>query len=244
MNAIRIIKISFLVMIIFHFPKGGGPCAQTINNLSPGESAIKKSSDLLKARPFKCGSAVSIQCFPDTAAFLSKIYPIDAEGCIELPLLGRKSISLMTKEELVDYLNTNFLKYLRNPGIQVRPLIRVALLGGFQRPGIYYIGQESSFSELLQLSGPPLREDGLQKMYWVRNRLPVDCDLVKSFESGKSLEEMGIQSGDQICVTPKPLLTSWDNFKTDILPIISLVVSTAVTSVTLFFTVQTYQQRR
>jgi protein involved in polysaccharide export with SLBB domain len=202
----------------------------------PNVVQTQKSTPSQDSHPFQPGSAVQIICFPDTAAFLSRIYPIDSEGCIELPLLGRVSIALKTKEEFVEYLNTNFLKYLRNPGIQVKPLIRVAMLGGFQRPGIYYISPQSSFSELLQVSGPPIREDGLYKMRWERNRQVVKSDLVKSFESAQSLKEMGIESGDQICVTPKPIVTKWEIFRGEVLPLFSFAVTTAITSMTLYFT--------
>jgi hypothetical protein len=237
MNSIRIFSLSIIITLALY----GESLAATAKT---GKDSSQSKTDSDSIYPFKCGSAVYVVCFPDTASFLSKIYPIDAEGCIELPLLGKTRISLMKKEQLVEFLNSNYLKYLRNPGIQVRPLIRVAILGGFQRPGIYYISAQSSFPELLQLSGPPIREDGLTKMRWERNRLPVKCDLVKSFESAQSLEEMGIQSGDQICVTPKPLLSTWDIFKTDVLPMFTFIVTTAVTSTTLYFTYKSYMQRQ
>jgi hypothetical protein len=53
---------------------------------------------------------------------------------------------------------------------------------------------------------------------------------------------MGIRSGDQIMVTARPLKTSWDYFKDDVLPILSLTLSVAATTATAYISYQTFNR--
>jgi hypothetical protein len=194
--------------------------------------------------PFHCGDAVGILVAPDTASFLKGEYIIDDDGCINLPIIGRKRITAMTQEELTSYLKNAFVQYLRYPGVQVQPLIRLELMGGFQRPGFYYISPHAAFWDVFHLAGAPVREDGLEKIKLLRSHITIDFDPVRSIEIGQSLKQMGIQSGDQIMVTARPLKTKWDSFKDDVLPILSLTLSLAATTATAYISYETYKGGR
>ena len=84
-------------------------------------------------RTFKAGDAVEISVYPDTSSFLHGIFPIDGEGFIYLPIKGKVKIIEMSVAEFSEYLTANFKQYIRTPDVLVRPLIRVSLLGGFNR---------------------------------------------------------------------------------------------------------------
>jgi protein involved in polysaccharide export with SLBB domain len=192
--------------------------------------------------PFHCGDALAISISPDSALFLTGQYPIDDDGCIDLPIVGRKPVTSMTQEELGNYIKNTYMQYLRFPSVRVQPLIRLELMGGFQRPGFYYVSPHASFWEVFRLAGTPIREDGIEKLKLKRSRIDIDFDPVLSIENAKSLRQMGIQSGDQIMVTARPLKTSWDYFKDDVLPILSLTLSVAATTATAYITYQTFNR--
>lgn len=194
--------------------------------------------------PFHCGDAIGITVSPDTVSFLTGQYPIDDEGYIYLPLVGKKQISSMTQEDLEDFINTSYVKYLRIPGVQVKPLLRIELMGGFQKPGFYYVSPHTSFWEVVRLAGAPIREDGIEKLKLKRSGATIDFDPVLGIESAQSLRQMGIRSGDQIMVTARPLQTAWDRFKDDVLPILSLTLSLAATTATAYISYETFQGRR
>jgi protein involved in polysaccharide export with SLBB domain len=179
---------------------------------------------------------------PDSALFLTGQYPIDDDGCIDLPIVGRKPVTSMTQDELANYIKNTYLQYLRFPSVRVQPLIRLELMGGFQRPGFYYISPHASFWEVFRLAGAPIREDGIEKLKLKRSRITVDFDPVLSIENAKSLRQMGIQSGDQIMVTARPLETAWDKFKNDVLPVLSLTLSVAATTATAYISYQTFNR--
>lgn len=186
------------------------------------------------AGEFNPGDAVRISSAPDTAAIPNGIYHIDGDGCILLPIVGRTRISNLTEEQLVSMLKTSFVEQLRFPNVQARPLIRVSALGGFTKPGLYYIDPSNSLWDVVRIAGGTLREDGLRKLQWERDRKPVVKDLIPLLQSGGSLDKIGFRSGDQIWVTSRPKQRAWDVVRGDVIPLVSLLISTATTSITLY----------
>jgi protein involved in polysaccharide export with SLBB domain len=203
--------------------------------VSPGQDA--------GASPFKPGDAVRITALPDTGLLSGGIFPIDDSGQITLPILGKTAITHMTQAQLASYLNGAYVKYLRVPSLQVEPLIRVSLLGGFVRPGLYYASPRSSVWAAVLLAGGPVREDGILKLRWERSRQVVSCDLVAPFESGRSLAELGFRSGDQLCVTAHTKEDFSDVFRGSVLPVLGLAVSVVSASATAILAYQVYKGR-
>jgi hypothetical protein len=174
---------------------------------------------------FKPGDAVEISVFPDTSSFLNNVFPIDGEGYIFLPVVGRTQVVAMSETEFINFLSKNFTPYLRTPSIQVRPLIRASLLGGFARPDLYYIDPNHTLWDLVQMAGGTLREDGLKKMKWERNQKEIESNLIAYYQAGKSLTDMGFRSGDQLWTKSPTITSGWDRFFSYALPIVSIGIT-------------------
>ena len=187
----------------------------------------------LPRKPFVPGDAVMISVFPDTASFLNQVYPIDDKGFIELPIYGRVKISNMTETELIEFLKTKYRDYLRFPFLQVKPLIRVSILGGIPRPGLYYFDPNRSLWDLLYLAGGTIDEDGLKQMRWERDRKVIQKNLIPYLQKGNSLKSIGFRSGDQIWVRTPTKPGFWEKV-TRYLPIFTLTT----TIFTLYLTYQ------
>ncbi len=192
-------------------------------------------------RPFRKGDAVRIEVAQDSLHFINGTYSIGDDGCVVLPVLGRVEIDTMQQAYLTAYLNAAYLRFLRYPTVQVQPLIRLSLLGGFARPGFFYISPSASVWDAVAMAGGPIREDGIQKISWERSGKMLSDNLLAPIQSGESLTKMGIQSGDQLWVTHVPKRDGWEIFITDVLPIISVSVSALATSATFFYVFQTYK---
>lgn len=180
------------------------------------------------------GDAVSISTFPDTTSFLNNIFPIDDKGFVEFPIEGKVKITDMTVVDLQSFLKEKFKAWLRNPNIYVKPVIRLSLLGGFRLPGLYYVDSASSLWDVIKMAGGPILEDGIYDLKWERNGSEQSDDLIKLFEDGSSLRQIGFQSGDQIWTKSPITETYWDTLN-KLMPIVS--ISTAV-----FLAYITYQQ--
>jgi protein involved in polysaccharide export with SLBB domain len=184
--------IAFFIQIPFFSLKAGS--AQEF--ATPQDESQKQSKSL----PFRPGDGVAVSAFPDTLQVVNKTYPITESGFIDLPIYGKVKITDMTKIELENYFKEKFKDYLRFPNIQVKPLIRISVLGGVPTPGFYYFDPDLSLWELINQTGGTVDEDGLKDMKWERDRGAVDKNLIPYLQSGISLKNIGIRSGDQIWV--------------------------------------------
>jgi protein involved in polysaccharide export with SLBB domain len=185
--------------------------------------------------PFKAGDGLFISTFPDTSSFFNNVFPIDDAGYVYFPITGRVKVSKMTESELAAFIRKNFQKYSRSPNVSVRPMMRVTLAGGFQRPGLYYAAYDNSLWDVIRQAGGYLNEEGPKSIQWERNGDEVLDNITPFIEQGVSLEHMGFKSGDLVWTKTPGLETGWDRFNRRVLPILGFVVT-----VGLFW--MTYQQ--
>ena len=178
------------------------------------------------SKPFRPGDAISISTFPDTSSFLNSVFPIDDYGYIELLLLGKVRITQMTVAELQNYLKNQFKAYLRYPNVLVKPLIRVSIMGGVPKPGLYYVDEKSSLWEVVRIAGGTTLEEGLKELHWERDQDDVVDDLIPYFQSGISLKRMGFKSGDQLWTPSVRPRTFFEIFMGDFLPLAAFVTTT------------------
>jgi protein involved in polysaccharide export with SLBB domain len=134
---------------------------------------------------------------------LSADYPINPQGFIIMPLVGEVKVKGLTVYELMQTLDTKLSQYLKNPYIYVSPLIRITMQGAFNRPGSYRVDPQSSLWNLVALAGGPRADCNLKGIWVERGGRRAIKNLLESFEKGYSIEEIGIESGDQIIAPPR-----------------------------------------
>jgi protein involved in polysaccharide export with SLBB domain len=120
----------------------------------------------------------------------------------------------------------------------------VSLNGGFFRPGLYWIDPHTSLWEAVQLAGGTQRADGFKKLKWERNSVVLNDNLVPLLQEGKSLYQIGFMTGDQITIVQRPQQTGWEIFKNEVLPILTLTLSTSMSVFTAYNSIQMYQNYR
>jgi protein involved in polysaccharide export with SLBB domain len=184
-----------------------------------------------KIQVFHAGDALLITTFPDTAAFFRGVHRIDDQGFVDFPALGKIQVLDKSEKELSDMLIAAYVNYMRYPILQIHPLIRVSLLGGFYRPGLYWVPPTSSLWDVINIAGGTTREDGIKLLKWERSKMLIKPDLVEDFQSGNSLKQIGFNSGDQLWVTPRPKITALEYFQVNIFPLLSITISMASTSI-------------
>lgn len=194
--------------------------------------------------PFRPGDALLITTYPDSAGFPSGFYPIDGEGYADFPIIGYVKVTGMSADELAKLLADKYVDFMRYPHMSIRPLIRVALNGGFYRPGLYWLNPHSTLWQTVQIAGGTQRMDGFKMLKWERDRKVLNNDLVHLLQEGKSLYQIGFRTGDQITVIQQPQRTGWEIFRSDVLPVLSFTISTAVSVVSLYNTFMLYDYYR
>jgi polysaccharide export outer membrane protein len=200
-------------------------------NTQPEARWLKKAYfDSTALRP---GDGLRIRVYPDSMGFPNGDYPIDENGFADLPIAGRVRVAGETPQKVAQVLRSMYVNYLPRPNVQVRPLIRISLLGGFYEPGLYYIEPYSSLWQAVQLAGGTQRQDGLSRLRWERGGEIVDAQVAGLVGSGRSLQELGFQSGDQLTVTELPRRGFWNIVTDDVLPVLSFALTAATAVATL-----------
>lgn len=191
----------------------------------------------------KPGDGIKISIYPNTDHFINGIYKISSEGYADLPIVGCVKVTDRPCDELNTDLKKRYIDYLNFPNIQITPQIRVATVGGFRTPGLYWAHPFDGLWDVVQNAGGPVRSDGIEKIKWVRSGEELSDTLIKSFEKGESLTEMGFKSGDQLTLTIVPERRGIDVFLHDVVPVFSFVLSTLATSASLYLAYSAYQDR-
>lgn len=176
-------------------------------------SIITKSAmaqlPVLPKNEFYPGDALSIEFIDiykqkgNVSLNISGDYAIDSRGYIMLPMLGPFKVIGYNRYSLADKLVEAYKEYFTEPYISITPLIRVTINGPFFKPGSYRIRPEASLWELIEKAGGPRDNCNLNSIKVRRKDEVVIENLLESFEKGYSLQDIGVQSGDQIIAETK-----------------------------------------
>ncbi len=184
-----------------------------------------------KQTDFVAGDGISIDTFPDTTSFLNTTFPIDGNGNVEFPMIGKLNVTLMTADELSGLLKEQYKNFLRYPTVRVKPMIRISVVGGVARPGLYYIDDDYSLWDVLYQAGGPISEDGLREMRLERDSDIIYDNLLPFFEKGISLKRMHVRSGDQVWIPSPTRPTFWQE-AAQVMPFVTFTVSLVMTYLT------------
>ena len=232
----RIRIISAISVSIFAFAYGlyaQEPAAQNPEN-QPGEPALSENTGTAMTAgvsdavlQFKTGDAVRIIVYPDSMGFPGGIYPIDSHGFVDLPIIGYLRVIDMSPEQIEKLLTEKYSAYLPRPNIAVRPAYRISLLGGFLKPGLYWVNPRESLWDAVEKAGGTQREDGIRKIKWERDAKIIKKTIIPEYQSGASLYSIGFKSGDQLRVTARPRQQFLESFQTNIMPFFTIILSAA-----------------
>jgi len=222
---IRIILSSLVVFLQLVLPLNDLSAAA--NSVESGVVTTPDNQEVnqLTKRPFIPGDAILLSTYPDTISFLNGIYPIDDRGYIEFPIGDRINISIMSEENFLQFLRDNYQNYVLSPNLFVKPMIRVAVVGGFITPGMYYVDNKMSLWDLIKLAGGLSHEKGINDINWERNGEKVIEDVTPYLESGISLNNMGFQSGDLVWAPSPDTEDTWEFVSSRVLPIAAFAAS-------------------
>jgi protein involved in polysaccharide export with SLBB domain len=160
-------------------------------------------SGMRATRTFRANEAMIIRVPLDTASVLNGSYPIDSAGYVTLPVVGRLYVHDQTSGMIESYLSKRMSQYLRDTHVMTVPMVRLTLLGYWQRPGMHYVDPELSIWEACRVVGGPAGETNLHRWQVMRGSSPLAIRLLDEFSRGTTLRAAGVRSGD-IFVIPQP----------------------------------------
>ncbi len=182
---------------------------------------------------FLPGDAIRIIVTPDTG-FPNGVYPVEADGFVDLPMIGPLSVKTMSRTDFEQKVKDAYIPILRFSSVQVRRVMSIGFQGGFRRPGVYWVTPGSTLWYALSLAGGTVREDGLKKIRWERDGKRMEQKVPELLKDPQAIFKLGLRSGDIFRVINRPKKTGWEIFRQDVLPLLSIGLSSAVTAITLY----------
>ena len=194
------------------------PTLQLAENATPSDlSSLFRSQHTLYR--LSAGDVLSIQlwAYPeitpplqqDSANIKASGYPIDSDGNIYLPLVGKIHAAGKTVSELNRNLRSQFAHYLKTPDVLVRVLSyegnRYFVNGQVMKSGQYTLNdQPISIYTALGMAGGVNTETGDNtSIQLIRNGKTFDLNAVSLEKQGYSLHKLLIQPNDTIYVNTK-----------------------------------------
>jgi len=152
---------------------------------------------------FQVGDRIILIVRNDTA--LSDTFSVNANRAIDLPNIGAVPLQGVLRSELQAHLVEVLSHYLKSPEITTTSLIRIAVLGQVARPGFLYLSATSVAADAFAAAGGLTPTSDLKKTRIMRNgqTLLEGQSLQKALASGRTLDQMNMQGGDEIEVGMK-----------------------------------------
>ncbi len=153
---------------------------------------------------FRVGDRVYVSI--ERVAALTDTFVVAPGRVIVLPDIGDVPVAGILRSEVGDYLTQYLSRFLNEPVVQARPLIRVSILGEVGQPGFYRFPVETPLTDALMLLGGPTADADLSKVRIDRGaeRILVGPELQAAIQSGETLDEIKLEPGDEILVPRQP----------------------------------------
>jgi len=135
-------------------------------------------------------------------------YPIDYNGFVQIPLVGRYKASGKTLAELNIDLRRQFSQYLKNPDVIVRVLSyqgqRYSVQGSVIKGGQFFLSdQPISIYTALGMAGGVTEKGDSTYIQLIRNGITYDLNTIELEKAGYSLHKLLVQPNDTIYVSTK-----------------------------------------
>jgi len=171
--------------------------------LSPKERVYAEAVALkerLDEGDFQVGDRIILTVRGDSV--LSGTFVVDEARSINLPNIGEVPLVGVLRSELQPHLDTVLSRYIRTPDITAKSLMRVGVLGQVGRPGYYYLPAISLPADAFSEAGGLTPNSDLKKATITRQgQLLMDAKQFQAaLSSGRTLDQMNLQSGDEIQV--------------------------------------------
>lgn len=131
------------------------------------------------------------------------------------------------RSELEPVLRREVGEVVREPRIEARTLVRVAVLGAVATPGFHAVPTETLIDQLITLAGGPVATAALEKMQLLRGDtiLFEDADVSNAIANSRTLGALDLQDGDVLMVPQQSL--PWD--RSSILQVASFFIGPVLT---------------
>jgi len=149
---------------------------------------------------FQVGDRVLLHVEGDSA--LSDTFTVVAGPALRLPAIGEIPLAGVGRTDLEAHLTRELSRYIKDPVVQARALIRVSVVGEVTHPGFYAVPVDLVLPDALMLAGGATQLARVDRLQILRGNASLwsGTDLQAAIARGATLDELGIRAGDRIQV--------------------------------------------
>jgi protein involved in polysaccharide export with SLBB domain len=164
---------------------------------SPEAALIRTRLD---SGDFQPGDRILIRVEGEAA--LSDTFTVRPGPTLPLPQLGAVSLAGVLRSELPGRLETHLAHYLRDPTVQVRPLIRILVEGEVAKPGFYAVPPELPLADAISSAGGLTQRAKPTAIRVERgsNAIWSGDPLQQALGRGLTLDQLSLRAGDRVFV--------------------------------------------
>lgn len=133
---------------------------------------------------------------------LSDTFTVTEGLVITLPVIGDIALSGVLRARIEEHLTRELARYVKNPVIRARALVRIAIEGEVARPGFYPVPTDLVLADAIMLAGGATPDGRISDMRIERGRrrLFKPADLERVMARGLTLDQLDLRAGDRIVV--------------------------------------------
>ena len=137
---------------------------------------------------------------------LTDTFTVSAGPSLTLPGIGTLSLVGVRRDEVQTHLTTEITRFFREPVVTATTLVRVAVLGEVARPGYFTLVADALLSDAITEAGGPSPNADMGKAQLTRRGVVLQegTKLRDSLAGGRTLDELGMEAGDQLMVPRRP----------------------------------------
>ena len=133
---------------------------------------------------------------------LTDTFTVGDGPSITLPDIGAVPLAGISRADVELYLRQQLAKYLKNPDVHARVLIRLSIVGEVEHPGFYAVPADLVLADAMMRAGGPTREADVPKMRIERDGHVVweGGRLQKALAQNLTVDQLDLHGGDLVVV--------------------------------------------
>jgi protein involved in polysaccharide export with SLBB domain len=161
------------------------------------ETAIE-IRERLEQGDFRPGDRIALDVRGEDA--LPDTLQVQPGPALVVGIFGEISLAGVLRSELQDHLTRELSRFIRDPVVHSRSMIRLAVDGAIVAPGFYVVPADMLLGETLMTAGGPGTQADMNGIRVLRGEsiLLDENDVAQAIVDGRSLDQLNIRAGDRI----------------------------------------------
>lgn len=161
-------------------------------------------ADLIRMRlqegDFQTGDQIQLTVEGETA--LTNTFVVEPGPKLVLPVIGEVPLKGVLRSELEAHLREHLRRFIVNPVVHARALIRISIFGAVGNPGFHVSPADALLTDVLNQAGGPAGNANLEKVRVERSgdKIWGEDALQQAIIEGRTLDQLSMRAGDRIVV--------------------------------------------